>query len=126
VSRREFPKSVRQAALLRSDQRCEAVGERYGFEPGQRCDAPLAYGVQFDHELPDWYGGEPTLENCRAICVRCHKHATHRVDAPAMAKARRNHEKHTGTKAKSRRPMPGSRASGFRKRMDGRVERRND
>lgn len=125
TGRREFPTSVRREALRRSGGLCEATGGRYGLEPGARCSAPLGYGFEYDHELPDWYGGEPTLENCVVVCRTCHKHATHRVDAPKMAKARRSHAKHLGARAPSRNPLPGSRASKWRRKMDGTVERRD-
>jgi len=125
MPRREFSTRVRKEALRRSGGLCEAVGKRYGLEPGQRCEAPLSHGVQFDHERPDWYNGEPTLENCRAVCRQCHKHATHQVDAPRMAKARRNNAKHIGAKAPSRTPLPGGRRSKWKRKMNGEVVERD-
>jgi 5-methylcytosine-specific restriction enzyme A len=43
---------------------------------------------------------------------------------PRIAKAKRQQRAHLGAKARKSRPIPGSRASGLRKRMDGTVERR--
>lgn len=53
----------------------------------------------------------------------CHRRETAERDLPQIAKAKRRLARHIGA-YRSRRPMPGSKASGLRKRMDGTVERR--
>lgn len=121
--RREFSKQVRRDALARSEMLCEAVGALYGLEPGQRCTAPLGYGVEFDHVIADGIGGEPTLENCAAVCVRCHAFKTARHDTPRAAKTKRQADKHMSIRRRPSRPLPGSKASGIRKRFNGTVER---
>jgi len=113
MSRREFPAKVRVAAFQRANGSCEA------------CTAKLMPGkIAYDHILPDQLGGEPTLENCACICSACHTAKTSRQDVPSIAKAKRVQQKHLLRKTSSR-PLPGSKASGIRKRMDGTVERRN-
>lgn len=77
----------------------------------------------YEHVQPDGLGGEPTLENCRVHCDVCATRKTVEEDNPRMAKADRVLKANFGLKTKSR-PMPGSRRSGLRKRMDGTVERR--
>lgn len=95
MSRREFSRSTKRAALERSGYRCEASGTRYGFEEGQRCNCHLSLGVQFDHVLPCELGGDNDLANCAAICVQCHKFAT-RNDIRQIRKSDRQRDRHTG------------------------------
>lgn len=73
MPRREFKKETKRHALARSGGKCEAVGEWYGLESGQRCNAPLAYGVQFDHIDLDANSKDNSLDNCAATCPRCHR-----------------------------------------------------
>ena len=47
--RYEFSKATKRQALQRSAGLCEAVGAVYGLKPAERCNAPLAKGVEFDH-----------------------------------------------------------------------------
>ena len=59
-------------------------------------------------------------ENLRPAHVDCHKDKT-KGDVKAIAKAKRIESKHIGAKAKSRNPMPGSKASKWKRTMDGRT-----
>ena len=113
LSRAEFSRATRRDALRRSGQLCEASGPRYGLADGVRCNLPLAKGVEFDHDVPDQLGGDNSLENCRAICVACHKAKT-RGDVRQIRKADRQRDKHSGAWKKStyrwpKRPMRGLR-----------------
>jgi len=96
MSRTEFSRATRQEALKRSGLRCEASGARYGLEPDHRCNCHLSLGVQFDHDVPDQLGGDNSLENCRAICVQCHRIKT-RGDIQQIRKSDRQRDKHNGT-----------------------------
>lgn len=112
MPRREFSKKVRLAAFRRCGGLCE------------NCTARLSPGkFEYDHDKEDTYGGEPTLENCRVYCVACHSQKT-RTQAAVIAKSNRIRERHLGIKRKSSRPMPGSKASGRRKKFNGTAERR--
>jgi 5-methylcytosine-specific restriction enzyme A len=112
--RSEFPPRVRLAAWERCGGYCEGCGNRIA----------AGNGPHYDHAIPDAIGGKPTLENCRVLCYRpCHKLKTVKVDVPEIAKTKRIIAARANAKRKSR-PMPGSKASGLRKRMDGTVERR--
>lgn len=122
MTRTEFPKPVKREALRRSGGLCEATGEEYGLSHGQHCGFPLSQGVHFDHAIADGIGGKATLENCRAVCPRCHDFKTRKHDIPRIAKCKRQSDKNVGVRSTSR-PMPGSKASGIRKRMNGDVER---
>lgn len=110
--RREFPRAVKVAAFRRANGHCE------------KCTAHLYAGkFTYDHIIPDWLGGEPTLENCQVICDACDGVKTP-ADQSRIAKTKREHDAHIGARPQSSRPMPGSRASGWRRRMDGTTERR--
>ncbi len=77
-----------------------------------------------EHVIPRGLIGKAadTDDNMRPAHVRCHKAKT-AEDAGKIAKAKRCSARHMGA-TRSSRPFPGSIASGFRKRMDGTVERR--
>jgi 5-methylcytosine-specific restriction endonuclease McrA len=95
MSRTEFTRKTKQAALLRSGLRCEASGPRYGLDEGQRCNCSLTLGVQYDHDVPDQLGGDNSLENCRSICVQCHRIKT-RGDIKQIRKSDRQRDKASG------------------------------
>ena len=120
--RQEFPKPVKREALRRSGFECEAVGPMYGWPQGKKCSASLTHGVHFDHVNPDGNGGKPTLENCAAVCPACHGYKT-KDDVARIAKMKRQRDRNQGITRRKGPPMPGSKASGIRKRMDGSVER---
>jgi 5-methylcytosine-specific restriction endonuclease McrA len=84
----------------------------------------MAGDWHYDHVIPDALGGEPTLENCQVLCKSCHSTKTSKEDVPRIAKAERNFRQNSGIKKAKGRPIPGSKASGLRKRFDGTVERR--
>lgn len=102
MSRREFTRATKRAALLRAEGRCEARGAIYGLERGRRCNADLAYGIQFDHIILDANSKDNSLENCSAVCPRCHAWKTARHDVPLAAKTQRQQDKHRGIKRSSR------------------------
>ena len=110
--RQEFSKAVRLAAWNRCGGKCEV------------CTARLFPGkFRYDHDKPDTFGGEPTLENCVVRCWSCDKEKTYKQDIPAIAKSNRVRSKHLGLKTKSR-AIPGSKRSGWKRKMDGTWERR--
>jgi len=124
VSRREFPAKVRAQAFERAGGCCEADG------CGVKLGIPGAPAHHFDHVLPDGLGGRADLENCEVLCAPCHRAKTSDRDSLAggdvqkIAKANRlraKAQKITGRKA----IIPGSRASNWKRRIDGTVERRS-
>ena len=121
--RREFTKPTKREALRRSGGVCEAMGGMYGLGNYQRCLTSLAYGVEFDHIVLDANSKDNSLENCAAVCVRCHAWKTRNHDIPKAAKTVRQSDNAKGIKHTSR-PMNGSRASGWRKPFNGPAERR--
>jgi len=126
AKRYEFSKAIKREALKRSGRRCEAVGAIYGLKSGERCNAPLDQGVEFDHyPAPATDPGSDTLENCVACCPTCHRRKTGAYDVPMQAKGKRVSDKHLGIKPRPRSTFPGSRNSKFKRRMDGTVVRRD-
>jgi hypothetical protein len=95
--RYEFSKPVKREALKRSGGFCEAVGKAYGLPSGQRCNAPLSHGVEFDHyPVPATERDSDSLDNCVACCKTCHAFKTRTLDIPVQAKTKRVSDKHTG------------------------------
>lgn len=114
TGRREFPKKVNLAAFQRANGRCE----------GEGCGARLTVGkFHYDHVLADALGGEPTLENCAVLCWACHRDKTGQEDVPRIRKADRQRNSHLGIRG-PHHVIPGSKASPFKKRLDGSVVRR--
>lgn len=83
------------------------------------CKCALVGLMEFDHIQALCHGGDNAPDNWRILCTLCHKLKT-KLDKQAKAKVQRLK---FGRPRKSQ-PMAGTRASGFKKRMDGVVERR--
>lgn len=96
----------------------------HGDPPRLRCHAcgwemdPRRDRWEAEHIIPLAIGGTELAP----ICSPCHLAKTRR-DIGEIAKSKRVASRALGI-ARSAWPMPGSRASGWRKRMDGTVERR--
>ncbi len=112
MSRKEFTNATRLKAYLRAGGYC------------QWCSAKLGVGKhEFHHDKECTFGGDSNLSNCIVLCISCHREVTGK-QAAVVAKSNRQRNKDLGIKAKGGRPMPGTKASGLRKRMDGTVEKR--
>lgn len=98
MPRKEFTKKTKRDALKRSGMLCEAVGAWYNLPAGQRCNAPLAYGVEYDHIILDANSKDNSLENCAAVCTKCHGFKTAKIDTPTAAKTVRQQDKANGIK----------------------------
>lgn len=103
MSRKEFSKPVKRDALKRSGGFCEASGTLYGLEDGQRCNAPLSGGVEFDHVVRACDGGDNSLSNAAAVCKVCHATKTAKFDVPQAAKGKRMSDKASGIKAQKQK-----------------------
>jgi 5-methylcytosine-specific restriction endonuclease McrA len=111
--RREFSAKTKALAFARSGGRCEHPD----------CGLKLyTAGIEFDHEIPCEMGGDNSVDNCRVLCRLHHMEKTSTADIPNIARAKRRHQRHIGIK-RGGRPMAGSKRSGWRKRMNGTVER---
>lgn len=111
--REEFSKRTKLEAFTRCRGRCEGAG----------CGALLRPGhFDYDHDKPAAFGGGATIENCRVLCLGCHRQKTSKRDIPAIAKTNRIRARQAGLKKKSN--FPGSKDSGWKKKMNGEVVRR--
>lgn len=114
MSRREFSRKIMAAAFARSKGYCEADG----------CHTKLQTGrFTYDHRIPDWMGGDPTLDNCQVICRACDRMKT-RKDQSDIARVRGAHDRHIGAK-RSRNPLPFGRNSPLKKKILGGVVTRD-
>ena len=119
--RAEFSKQTKRDALTRSGKACEASGSMYGLPAGLRCGADLGYGVEFDHIILDANSKDNSLENCAAVCIKCHRYKTAKHDIPMAAKTVRQRDKASGIRKRKGPPLPGTKASGIKKHMNGSV-----
>ena len=110
--RLEFSKRTKLEAFHRSGGHCEV------------CKAKLSTGfIEYDHIIPLAMGGNSDADNISCVCSTCHRLKTSTQDIPAIAKSNRQRVKHLGIRRYSR-PMPGTKRSGLKKKMNGTVERR--
>lgn len=91
------------------------------------CNMKVVPGEEWDvsHEIPLEAGGSDTPDNWYVAHRKCHRTHTATVDAPLIAKVKRIHQRHIGAKPKSKNPLPGSKNSKWKRRMDGTVVRRD-
>ena len=115
MTRREFSDKVKIAAFQRANGCCECPTHKGKHHK-------IITTAHYDHIVPDALGGEPTLDNCMVLDPRCHRMKTSKLDVPAIAKGKRIEKKRAGVS--SSRPMPGSKRSGWKRKMDGTTVRR--
>lgn len=104
MPRAEFSSKTRKQALARSGKRCEAVGTWYGLPAGERCRNDLSYGVEYDHVILDANSKDNSLENCAAVCPKCHAWKTANRDTPIAAKTVR--QSLMGMKTRPKQKIP--------------------
>ena len=79
---------------------------------------------EVSHDIPLELCGADDDENRKPAHAKCHKVQTATIDVPRIAKAKRREAKHIGAKAPSRNPMPGNKASKWKRKISGEVVRR--
>lgn len=101
------------------------VFERFGGVCQCGCGLKISTGQAWDadHEIPLCNGGSNRESNLRPL-LRAHHKAKTNEDVETKSKLYRVRAAHAGVKRRSSRPIPGSKASGIRKRMNGTVEKR--
>ena len=88
------------------------------------CEQRIQVGERWEveHRIPIAMGGSDTPDNMLPAHVHCHRAKTTQ-DVADIARAKRREARQLGI-IRSSRPMPGSKASGLKKHMDGRVTKR--
>lgn len=121
--RKDFTAAVKKAVRERNLYMCEYPG----------CSTYPA--TEVDHVIPEALGGASTIDNAMLLCTACHRRKT-ALDVKLIAKADRQggrsgqYARRKKRKGKGRsgsipsRPMAGTKASGFKKKLDGSVQRR--
>jgi 5-methylcytosine-specific restriction protein A len=91
------------------------------------CDGKITTGQSWEvsHAVPLEMGGADEIQNMFPAHKACHAAQTAKIDIPMIAKAKRRQARHLGIKKHTSRPMPGSRASGWKRKFNGSVERRS-
>ena len=87
------------------------------------CDRKLGMAgetVEFDHIVALILGGENRETNLQALCGMCHGAKTRQDVAQKAQDAKRKASRY-GVKAAPRNPIPGSKASRWKRKMDGTV-----
>lgn len=99
------------------------IFERYGGVCQCGCTRKIAAGEkwQVDHGMALINGGKNRENNMRPLLTAHHKQKT-KADVAEKSAVFESRKRHLGLKV-SKHPLPGSRASGIRRRMNGRVER---
>jgi 5-methylcytosine-specific restriction endonuclease McrA len=83
------------------------------------CFTPIRdyWDGEYDHIIPTSIGGNNSMENCKLLCRPCHAKKTKR-DRKEIDKTRRILKRMAQVKVKKKipsRPMPGTKASGWKK-----------
>lgn len=117
--RQEFSANTKAKAFRRANERCEICTRKVGLggEPAEYDHHPVSADD----------GGSNDLSNCRVLCRECHLQHT-RQQTTERAEGRRHLRRRAGVRPsrKWRRPLPGSRDSGWKAKVGGGWERRND
>lgn len=114
MTRRRISPSERVAIFERAHGRCHLCGEKIG----------LAERWDVEHVVALELGGDEAKGslNLQPAHVACHKPKT-AEDVGRIAKAKRVAARHIGAKV-SRQPLPGGRASKWKRKINGTVEPR--
>ena len=114
-NRKEFSRKTMRQAFERARGRCE------------RCQIVLRPGMrrEYDHRITDYHSKRNDLYNCQVLCQNCHALKT-KKDRKHIAKSERVLYTGAGVRSKTLKgkPMPGTKASGIKKKLDGTVLKR--
>lgn len=112
-SRKKFSARAYAERLLEYNGKCADCG----------CKVGGANGTEWDHIIALALGGLDAMENLQPLCKACHKAKT-AGDIKAIRKSERQRQRTAGISRQSRNPIPGSKDSGWKRKIDGRAVRR--
>ncbi|MEM9148595.1 MAG: HNH endonuclease signature motif containing protein [Pseudomonadota bacterium] len=113
MTRRRFSETKLMARLLEFNGRCAECGVKLDMK-----NPP-----EWDHIIPLAMGGEDSIENLQPLCWSCHKAKT-ATDKAHIAKAGRMERRAAGIGRTVRNPLPGSKAHGWKQKLNGQWVRR--
>jgi 5-methylcytosine-specific restriction endonuclease McrA len=111
AKRRSISKAMRFAIYEAADGRCHICGEVIDLATEK---------MEVEHQVPFALGGKEDLTNLKPAHVHCHAVKT-KQDVTRIAKAKRVAKKHNGEYRQTRHIVAGSKASKFRKSLNGKV-----
>jgi len=115
MKRQAFSTTFRLSLFLEQKGTCQSC--KLTIQAGQAWD--------IDHILPIALGGTNEPENLQILCRPCHRSKTTQSDIPRIAKTKRLKAKHLGARSSARRPIPGSKSSPWKRKMDGTLVKRS-
>lgn len=105
MARREFSAKVKALAFANQGGVCA------------HCRLKIVGRAEYDHVVPCALGGDATVNNCEALCAKCHRAKTD-ADVSRIAKASRQHRQNIGAHApKARIPRPPKREKSARDKL---------
>lgn len=116
MTRRALTKLQRVRVFDEASGICHLCSTKIHAERGEAWDV--------SHVIPLEAGGADEPHNMRPAHRACHRNHTAEVDAPLIAKTRRQRAKHLGIRSTSR-PIDGSKNSPWKKPMHGPAVRRH-
>lgn len=116
MTRREFSKDTKRAALKRSGGICECHLMPEIFPVA--CGLKHGHGNRFfEHMNPDGSGGSNAIDNCAVLTKTCWRFKTDHHDKRVVAKVIRQTDFQNGTYTPTHRPLPCGRNSPFKKKI---------
>lgn len=113
--RLEFTSKTKRQAFVRSNGVCECSMIPWLNRP-EGCGQRLTDGrIRYEHINPDAIRSDNSLENCAVLSIGCWREKTSRYDLPTIAKSNRVKDRARGIRRRSSKPMPGSRASPWKR-----------
>lgn len=109
----KVPSRVRVRVFEKAGGKCQSCTRK--INAGDSWDA--------DHIVAIVNGGANKETNLQCLCGWCHEQKT-KADVKQKSQVARAKNSHLGLKRRKGRPMPGTKASGIRRRMNGAVELR--
>lgn len=107
TARRSFTAKQRQQIFDAASGLCHLCGGAIGFKPWE-----------VEHVLPLALGGSNDADNLRPAHVGCHAEKTAKADVPAIARAERLRQKHSGARPKSKYAARRAEALAWRKQKE--------